>query len=121
MITGIVVLSGLAGCATSPWHEDLMSNNELVAANCQQLAVEQRKVEDNAMHASEAGTNGGIAAVFLTVLESAAAIASGTTLDTNNSAGINQASLADEHNKQSRELDERKNLISMLRHKKGCA
>ncbi len=118
---GLLTLNSLLGCATSPWHENLMSNNQLVAANCEQLAVEQSKVADNAQHTAEAASGGGVGAILLAVLEAVAASGSGQTYNANNSAGMNQANLADEHSKQAAELEQRRNLIDTLRRKKGCA
>jgi len=110
-----------SGCATSPWHENLMSNDQLVAANCQQLAVEQQRVADNAKHTSEASSIGTGGAIFLAVLEGMTAQKTRTPVDTNNSAAMNSAGLADEHTKQAAQLEGRKNMIVMLRGKKGCS
>lgn len=118
---GLVALNSLTGCATSPWHETLMSNEQLIAADCQQLAVEQSRVDDNARHSAEASKGGAAGAVFLAVLEGMAASANKTTINTSNSAAMNSASLADENSKQAAQLDGRKNMISMLRGKKGCS
>lgn len=115
------LLMSLAGCATSPWHDNLMSNQQVVSASCEQLSAELNKIDDNSNHLSETGTNTGIGAVLLTALEAFAASGSGSTLDPNQSAGIKTAGAADEYNKQSRELQERKYLVEQVRRKKGCA
>lgn len=114
-------LTALSGCATTTWHESLLTNDQLVAANCQQLAVEQQRVADNAQHASEAASGGATGAVFLAILEGVAASKSGVPVNANNSAAVDSAALADEHNKQSAQLEARKNMITTLRSKKGCS
>lgn len=110
----------LAGCASSPWHDNLMSNQQVVAADCQQLKDELNKINDNANHLSETGTNTGIGAIFLTVLEAVAASGSGSTLDSNKSAGVNTAGAADEYNRQANELKQRKYMVEQVSSKKGC-
>lgn len=114
-------LNALSGCATTTWHENLLSNNQLIAANCQQLAAEQQRVADNAQHATEAASGGTTGALFLALLEGVAAGKSGVPVNANNSAAVQSAALADEHNKQSAQLADRKNMIVMLRSKKGCS
>jgi outer membrane murein-binding lipoprotein Lpp len=114
-------LTALPGCATTTWHENLLTNDQLVAANCQQLAIEQQRVADNAQHASEASSGGAVASILLGVLEGVAASKSGVPPDANNSATVNSAALADEHSAQSRQLEARKNMIIMLRSKKRCS
>lgn len=107
------LMTGLmAACATSPWHENLMNNNQLIAADCQQLAMEQRRVADNIQHLDEASSGGTAGAVLLAVLEGLAG--------TGGAAAGNSASLANEHSQQAAQLENRKNMIVTLRGKKGC-
>lgn len=107
LVTGLI-----SGCATSPWHENLMSNNQLMASDCQQLAQEERRVADNIQHLNEASSGGSLGAVLLAVMEGLAGTGGG--------AAGNSASLANEHGKQAAQLENRKNLIAALRSKKGC-
>lgn len=113
-------LTALSGCTTTAWHESLLTNDQLVAANCQQLAAEQQRVADNAQHATEAASGGATGALFLAMLEGVAAGKSGVPVNANNSAAVDSAALADEHKKQSGQLEARKNMIAMLRSKKKC-
>lgn len=117
---GLLAVNSLAGCSTSPWHGNLMSNDQLVSANCQQLAVEEQRVADNAKHTAEVSSSGGIGTVILAVLEGMASVATGTPIDTNNSATMSFAGMNDEHSKQAAQFESRKNMITMLRSKKGC-
>ena len=118
----ILLLAGLlSACSSTPWHENLMTNEQLIAADCKQLAVEEQKAANNAQAAREGSTVGAVGAVFLAVLEGMAAAASKTTVNTNNSAAMNSASMSDEHTKQAAEFDNRKNMISRIRSKKGCS
>lgn len=121
-VSAVLLFAGLlSGCSSTPWHEDLMSNEQLIAADCKQLAVEEQKAANNAQSAREGSTIGTVGAVFLAVLEGVAASASKTPMNTNNSASMNSATMADEHTKQAAEFDNRKNMISTIRRKKGCA
>ena len=115
-----VAVLTFAGCTTSPWHEDLMSNDQLVRATCPQLAVEQQRVAENAKHAGEASSIGMFGTALLGALEVMTSTATKTPIDTNNSATIDSAGLADEHSKQASQLEGRRNMIAMLRSKKGC-
>lgn len=119
VLLGLLPLGATLGCAT--WHENLMSNEQLVAANCQQLATEQRRVADNAKHSSEASSGGMIGAVFLAVLEGVAAAGTNTPVNANSSASMNSANLSAEHKKQVAVLQDRANMIDLIRSKKGCA
>ncbi|HEX9391559.1 MAG TPA: hypothetical protein VF928_09630 [Usitatibacteraceae bacterium] len=120
-VSVVLLLAGLlSGCSSTPWHENLMSNEQLIAADCKQLAVEEQKAANNAQSAREGSTIGTVGAVFLAVLEGVAASASKTPMNTNNSAAMNSATMADEHTKQAAEFENRRNMISMIRGKKGC-
>ncbi len=120
LVLGIFTLSMVSGCSSAPWHEDLMSNNQLVGASCAELYDEQQKVADNAENASDASTGGGIGAVFLGVLEAMAASASNTPYDANNSGAMQSANLSSEHSKLASDLSQRKEIIDKLMKKKGC-
>lgn len=121
IVLGLFAVNSLAGCSTSPWHGNLMNNEQLVAANCQQLAAEEQRVADNAKHTAEVSSSGGIGTVILAVLEGMASVGTGTPIDANNSATMSFASLNDEHSKQAAQFEGRKNMIAMLRSKKGCS
>lgn len=108
-----LVVGVMTGCATSPWHENLMSNNQLIAADCQQLAMEERRVADNIQHLNEASGGGTAGAILLALMEGLAG--------TGGAAAGNSASLANEHSKQAAQLENRKNMIAALRSKKGCS
>lgn len=107
----------LLGCTT--WHQNLMSNDQLVAANCEQLANESKMVADNAQHLTETSRGGAVGTVFLAVLEGMAASASDKPLDTK--ASQESAKQNEEHAKQASELESRKGMVEMLRSKKGCS
>jgi hypothetical protein len=117
----LLALGVLPGCISAPWHENLMSNDQLVAANCQELAAEQKRVSDNAQHTAETSKFSAGSAMLLLLLEGKAARANGTPLDTENSAAMNSANASDEHTKQSGEFENRKNMIELIRSKKGCS
>lgn len=117
---GLLAVNSLAGCSTSPWHGNLMSNDQLVSANCQQLVVEEQRVADNAKHLAEVSSSGGIGTVILAVLEGMASVGTGTPIDANNSATMSFAGMNDEQSKQAAQLESRKNMVAMLRSKKGC-
>ena len=118
----ILLLVGLmSACSSTPWHENLMTNEQLIAADCSQLAVEERKAANNAQAAREGANVGAVGAVFMAVLEGMAAAASKTAVNTNKSAAMNSAGMSDEHTKQAAAFDNRKSMISMIRSKKGCS
>ena len=80
----ILLLVGLmSACSSTPWHENLMTNEQLIAADCSQLAVEERKAANNAQAAREGANVGAVGAVFMAVLEGMAAAASKTAVNTN--------------------------------------
>jgi hypothetical protein len=118
--TYIFLSAGLCACATSPWHANLMNNQQVIAADCAQLANERQRVQDNAAHLSEASKGGNIGAAFLVVLEGVAAVATKSAPDTSKSAAVNQAALADEHAQQASEMRNRLDLIDAVRAKKNC-
>lgn len=117
----LLLLNALLGCSSTPWHENLMTNEQLIAADCKQLAVEEQKAANNAQSAREGSTIGTVGAVFLAVLEGVAASASKTPMNTSNSAAMNSAGLADEHTKQAAEFENRRSMISTIRSRKGCS
>lgn len=108
----VVMIGVMAGCATSPWHGNLMSNNQLIAADCQQLTMEERRVSENIQHLNEASSGGTVGAVILAVLEGLGG--------TSGTASANSANLADQHSQQAAQLENRKSMIATLRSKKGC-
>jgi len=97
-----------------------MSNEQLIAASCQELAIEERRVAENMAHTAEASGGAGVGSVFLLVLEGVAASKTGTQVNPNNSGGVNMASRADELSAQARQLESRKNMIATVRNKKRC-
>src|SRR5262245_672143 len=101
----------LSACSSSPWHDDLMTNQQLMAADCRQLAVEEQKVADNAKHASENSTGGALAGALLSVL---------SAYHKTEDAGKNTTDLATQHEQQGKELENRRQIISTLRARKGC-
>lgn len=109
----------LVGCATSPYHETLMTNQQLLTASCSELAVEHRKVEENAIHTAQAASSGKGGAVFLALLEATASHKSGVPM--NNSGSTEIENLSVEHQKQAAEFESRKQLIALLQRKKSCA
>lgn len=121
IVLTLLAIHSMLGCVTAPWHEQLMSNDQLIGASCSQLAAEQQRVADNARHSAESSKGGMIGAMFLVVLEGMAAASTNTPINANNSAAMNSAGLADEHTKQASELEGRKNMIDMIRSKKGCS
>jgi len=108
----LMMLGAMVGCATSPWHENLMNNNQLIAADCQQLTMEERRVSDNIQHLNEASSVGTVGAVLLAVLEGLGG--------TSGAAAGNSANLANQHSQQAAQLENRKSIIATLRSKKGC-
>ena len=108
----LMMVGAMVGCATSPWHENLMSNNQLIAADCQQLIMEERRVTDNIQHLNEASSGGTVGAVLLAVLEGLGG--------TSGTASANSANLANQHSQQAAQLESRKRMIVTLRSKKGC-
>ncbi len=112
---GLLVVA-LATCTWSyaaPWHENLMSNSELMQASCQQLAIEQGKAMDNAQHATDAANMGSVGAGVLSFLE----VMAGTS---GANAG-NTANLAAKNKQIAEEAQRRASAIGMLRSKKNCS
>ena len=101
----------LSACSFSTYHEKLMTNQELIGADCQQLAAEELRVADNARHASETATNGAITGAFLSVL---------SAYHQTDDVGKNSTNLATQHEQQAKELEGRRQMISTLRMRKGC-
>lgn len=108
----------LSGCATH--HQNLLTNDQLVAASCSELSIEESKVAENIAAAKEGASVGAVGSVFLAFLEVAAAGATKTQFNPQNSGTVNVASLSDENTKKAAELESRKNMISLIRNKKGC-
>jgi hypothetical protein len=100
----------LAGCAT--WHEDLMTNQQLVQADCKALAQEDAKLAENVKHASQASSGGGFAAVMVAVLEGMAG--------TGGESAGQQARLAEDAAAKARSAEERRQRVRMVQAKKGC-
>jgi len=98
--------ASLTACASTPWHD------------CRSLAVENKKLADNAKHASEASSFSKGGAVFLAVLEGVAAGLSGTT--TQAEAATNQQNLAATAAQQAQDLEARRQLVNSLQTRKSC-
>lgn len=116
----MLALFCLSACASAPYHVNLMSSQQLMSASCEQLAAEEIRVGENAEHKKQASQAGGVAMVFMAILEGVAAVKTGSTLNESNSAAVSTGALADEHSKQAAELTQTKSLISTLRAKKRC-
>jgi hypothetical protein len=112
----IGALLACTGCAT--WHDDLMTNEQLIQANCSQLAIEDAKLADNAEHLSQASTGSGVGGAFLAVLEGVAGAQSGTEV-TGESAS-QQARMAEEMAEKSRLTEERRTQLRIIQAKRGC-
>lgn len=110
----------LAGCATSSWNDNLMSNSELIQANCDQLAIEKQRVTQNSAHLADSASTTGWGALLVGMLEITAAHKSGSTLVADKSGGVSLASMSDEQRVQARHLEARQALISTLRSKRNC-
>jgi len=110
------VLAAAAVLACAPahavWHENLMNNQQLVAASCAELATEERKVGDNAKHAAAAAESGATAGALLSLMSVLA--------KQGPSGGDANTKLAAEHEKQAKELEQRRGLIAQLQSRKGC-
>jgi hypothetical protein len=106
------------GCAT--YHTDLMTNDQLIQASCQDLALEETKVAENAEHTKQAATGGTFGAAFLAGLEAFAATPEGGSQNVGNSGSTAQADLAEQHRQQAEDLKQRADLIAKLRSRKGC-
>lgn len=99
----------ITGCVTATWHDDLMSNAQLMQADCQALRNEEQKLADNAKHTEEAASFGKGAAFFVALLEGAAAAKSGTT--TTAPGATQQAALAENAAQLSRQAEERRQMV----------
>lgn len=108
-----VTLAGagsLAGCET--YYENLMTNQELIVADCPSLALEESKIESN-IRASNEGANIGILGVLgMAALEGQAG--------TDGSATMQLANATDGSSQLASDWTQKKSLISQLRAKKGC-
>ena len=109
-----------AGCVTSPWNEKLMSNVELLQANCAELQLEKRRVGENSIHLADTAKSGGFGTVLIGMLEGVAAYKTGSTLDPSKSAAFNMISIDDENSKQADELASREKMIATLSQKRNC-
>ena len=107
----VLAFAALIGCSFSTYHQNLMTNQQLVAADCGQLAAEEVRVAENARHVSESATNGAITGALLSVL---------SAYHKTEDAGKNTSDLATQHEQQAKELEGRRQLISTLRMRKGC-
>lgn len=100
----------VSGC--TPLHTNLMTNEQLVQASCQDLAVEHQKLLDNVKAAEESAGVG----LFGTLMIAMAELEAGTDLSASTSyAEMNQAEIA-----AGQEHEERANLINTLRIRKNC-
>jgi outer membrane murein-binding lipoprotein Lpp len=120
VVTTILATLGLSGCSSAPWHEDMLSNDQLVRASCDQLAVEQQKIQDNQENIADGGNVSIIGGLLLATIEAMGASDSGSTYNANNSAGANLAMSGGENKQKVQVLEEKKSLIDMIRRKKGC-
>lgn len=108
-----------AGCATSPWHENLMTPHEMALADCPSLAAEQKRVEENAKHLNETASSGKSGVVFLALLD---AYAQSKGAANTGGAGATQAAEQSETNAaQARILQQKVALIERFRARRGCA
>lgn len=117
----LMLLTGclsVAGCASSPWHEDLMTPQQIAAADCPSLAMEQKRTEENATHLKEAasGSTGGV--VLLSLLD---AVAQSQGASNTGGAAARQAAEEGETNAaQARILEQKIMLIEKLRARRSC-
>ena len=98
--------------ACSPLHANLMTNEQLVQASCQELATEHQKALDNSKSAEETASIGLLGTLMIAVAE----LDAGTDL----SASTSYAELTEADVAAGQELAERANLINTLRIRKGC-
>jgi hypothetical protein len=109
-----------SGCATAPWHEPstLMSNQQLIAASCADLAAEDQRLADNAEHLHQTSRFSTGGAAFLAVLTG---LASGATGQMQSTTSVeNMTDTADLTAEQARKNEERRQAVSMVRAKRGC-
>jgi hypothetical protein len=106
----LAAMAPLAGCET--FYENLMTNQELIAADCPSLALEESKIDSN-IRASQEGANIGILGVLgMAALEGQAG--------TDGSATMQLANATDGSSQLASDWTQKKSLISQLRAKKGC-
>jgi hypothetical protein len=96
-----------------------MTPQQLAAADCKTLTSEEKRVQENIAHLNEAsGINTGGSAL-LAVLD---AVASSKGAMNTGGAGSSQMSQESTNNKaEARRLEQRANIISQLRARRGCA
>lgn len=106
----LVLLMSTSGCAT--YYEDLMSNQQLIAASCSELATEEAKIQSN-VDASNQGTGLNIfGALAMAYVE--------TESGTDGTATAAMADGAGATSELSASWAEKKELIGRVRAKKGC-
>lgn len=116
----IISIFLLSGCTSIPFHTDLMSDQQLIAANCNQLAEEEKKVEQNSQHMAEKSSFGGISSVLFAAFEGyAQSDTKGRYTPSNASNNFSDSSSADAANAAA--LAKRQSLISTLRIRKRCS
>lgn len=114
----LLLLSMTSGCST--YYEDLMTNQQLIAADCSSLAEEEMKIQSN-INASNEGSGVNIfGAVAMAFLEGEAASSTGATYDPNNSSAMAFADGAGSTAQLAADWEKKKSLIGQLRAKKGC-
>lgn len=117
-VGALAVLISASGCAT--YYEDLMTNQQLIAADCSSLAEEEMKIQSN-INASNEGSGVNIfGAVAMAFLEGEAASSTGATYDPNNSSAMAFADGAGTTAQLAADWEKKKSLIGQLRAKKGC-
>jgi hypothetical protein len=111
----VLVLCGFLGACTNSYS--MMPVNELVRADCQQLAQEYQNTRANAEAYSEGSTIGLIGSLGLMALETMTIAAGGQSDYSASTMGIEGSA---QDSETARQLEERARLIGQLQAKKGC-
>ena len=117
-VGALALLCMASGCAT--YYEDLMSNQQLIAADCSALATEEMKIQSNIDASNEGSGMNIFGAVTMALLEGEAANSTGASYDASNSSASSFADGAATSGQLAADWQKKKNLIGQLRAKKGC-
>jgi hypothetical protein len=118
LLGALVGALALTACATSRWHEDLMTSDQLMAASCATLTAEEGKLQDNIAHLNEAAGTSQIGAVLAALGEGLAGARGGN--QASGATAQRQADLAANNTIRARDLSERLTLVQRLKGRRNC-
>lgn len=118
LLTTTVLLHGCASTGAS-WHDDTLSTQQLVTADCRALAADYAKLTENERHLADKASGTEWAAYGILVLEMLAAV---QTKDTNPKADatLATADAATQAKAKASEVNSRIQAVRALMTQRGC-